>query len=147
MHSQKLATFRATPRALAWAVLLGVAILPQAGCVRRSLTINTEPQGALIWLNDEEVGRSPVTIDFLWYGDYGIIARLEGWQTLITHEEIVAPWYQLPGVDFVTEVLYPGWLHDAREMHFALAPESLPAAEDLRARAAEFRERVLSEAE
>ncbi|MEZ6082644.1 MAG: hypothetical protein R3E58_01500 [Phycisphaerae bacterium] len=34
----------------------GIVALINTGCVRRTLTINTEPQGALIWLNDEEIG-------------------------------------------------------------------------------------------
>ena len=132
---------------IAVALSLAAVCLSAHGCVRRSLTINTEPQGALIWLNDEEVGRSPVTIDFLWYGDYGVIARLEGHETLSTHQEITAPWYELPGFDFVTEVLYPGHIHDAREMHFTLTAEVFPDVEELRAHAEEFRERALSEAE
>ena len=88
-----------------------------------------------------------MTVDFLWYGDYDVIARLEGHETLSTHQEITAPWYELPGIDFVTEVLYPGHIHDAREMHFTLTAEVLPDVEELRAHAEEFRERALSEAE
>ena len=40
------------------------------GCVERQLTINTNPEGALVVLNDEEIGLSPVTVNFNWYGDY-----------------------------------------------------------------------------
>ena len=132
---------------IAVALSLAAVCLSAPGCVRRSLTINTEPQGALIWLNDEEVGRSPVTVDFLWYGDYDVVARLEGHGTLSTHQEITPPWYELPVIAFVTEVLYPGQIHDAREMHFTLTAEVLPDVEELRARAEEFREQALSEAE
>ena len=35
-----------------------------AGCVDRKLTINTSPSGALVYLNDEEIGVSPVTTSF-----------------------------------------------------------------------------------
>ena len=38
-------------------------------CVRRTMIITTEPPQALVFLNDQEVGRSEVTTDFLWYGD------------------------------------------------------------------------------
>ena len=35
----------------------GVLItLAAAGCVERQLTINTQPQGAVVTLNDEEIG-------------------------------------------------------------------------------------------
>ena len=113
------------------------------GCVRRTLTVNTEPQGAIIWLNDEEVGRSPVSVDFLWYGDYSVIARLDGYETLVTHDEIQAPWYQWPGVDLFTEVLWPGWIHDQQSMSFALKPERLPDRDELLTRAQAFREQTL----
>jgi hypothetical protein len=45
-------------------LILGVSA---SGCVERWLTINTEPQGALVTLNDEEIGVSPVTVSFEWY--------------------------------------------------------------------------------
>ncbi|MCP4263659.1 MAG: PEGA domain-containing protein, partial [Planctomycetes bacterium] len=50
-------------------ISLSVSLL-LSGCVERKLTINTEPQGALVILNDEEIGTSPVTVSFEWYGDY-----------------------------------------------------------------------------
>lgn len=118
-----------------------------AGCVRRTLTVNTEPQGALVWLNDEEIGRSPATVDFLWYGDYGVTARMPGYQTLIAHEEIKAPWYQWAGVDFFTEILYPGWIHDHREMSFDMAQATPPDHDELLENARAFREQALAEQE
>ena len=116
-------TFGRSATALAVMILVGLA---SAGCVRRTLIIETEPQGALVFLNDEEIGRSPVQREFLWYGDYDIVARKEGYATLHTHERINTPWYQVPGIDFFTELLYPGRIHDQRLMSFTLEPESLP---------------------
>ena len=121
-------------------LLVLVAVLCLAGCVRRTLTINTEPTGALVWLNNEEIGRSPATVDFLWYGDYDIVIRNKGCGTLITHAVLDPPWYQLPGIDFFAEVLYPGRIHDARSLYFTLNPETLPDHDALVGRALEFRE-------
>lgn len=108
------------------------------------MTINTEPQGASVWLNDEEIGRTPVSVDFQWYGDYDVVARLAEYETLRTHQQINAPWYQTPGIDFVAEVLYPGWIVDARELHFELSPESLPTRDELLDNAKDMRELALS---
>ncbi|NOX59000.1 MAG: PEGA domain-containing protein [Planctomycetes bacterium] len=127
------------------ASLLSVLVL--TGCVRRTLTIDTEPQGALIWLNDEEIGRSPVTTDFLWYGDYDVIARLDGHETLKTHQLLRKPWYQWMLIDFFAEILYPGEIHDQRSMAFTLEPEVIPDRNELLDRAAEFRERTVLELE
>lgn len=45
------------------------------GCVERTITITSEPSGALVHLNDEEVGRTPLTVPFTFYGVYDV--RLE----------------------------------------------------------------------
>lgn len=120
-------------------------VLSPAGCVRRKLTVHTEPQGAVIWLNDEEIGRSPATVDFLWYGDYDVVARLKGYEALRTHQRIVEPWYQAPGIDFIAEVLYPGWIVDSREMQFEMKPESLPTRDALLENARLTREMALAD--
>jgi hypothetical protein len=62
------------------------------GCVERKLTINTEPQGALVILNDEEIGTSPVTVSFEWYGDYWVRISKEGYESLNTHRPLKGPW-------------------------------------------------------
>ena len=61
------------------------------GCVERKLTIVTEPAGALVALNDEEIGISPVTVGFEWYGDYSVRISKDGFQTLSTHQKLKRP--------------------------------------------------------
>ncbi len=112
------------------------------GCVRRSLTISTEPPGALVFLNDQEIGHSTVTTDFLWYGDYDVIIRKKGYATLATHWNIEPPWYQIIPLDFFAEVLCPGHLHDQHTKHFELEPAATPTQEELIKRAAEARKRA-----
>ncbi len=62
-----------------------------SGCVERKITIITEPAGALVSLNDEEIGASPVTVGFEWYGDYSVRITKEGFQTLKTHQDLKRP--------------------------------------------------------
>jgi hypothetical protein len=113
------------------------------GCVRRTLTITTAPPHALVFLNDQEIGRSEVTTDFVWYGDYDVIIRKEGYETLKTHWDIEAPWYQLVPIDFFAEVLWPGHIHDVRQRHFVLEEQQLPTPDELLEHAAEARRRAL----
>lgn len=117
------------------------ALVP--GCVRRTMKITTEPPNALVYLNDQEVGRSEVSVDFLWYGDYDVVIRKEGYETLKTHWEVKAPWYQQIPFDFFAEVLWPGNIHDMHARHFVLEPQSLPTEEELMDRAAELRSEAL----
>ncbi len=127
-------------------ILLTVALvmISTGGCVRRTLSITTEPPHALVFLNDQEVGRSKVSTDFLWYGDYDVVVRKEGFKTLHTHWEIKPPWYQMIPVDFFAEVLWPGHFHDQHEHHFVLEPMSRPSNEELIGRAMETRMQALN---
>ena len=121
-----------------------IAIAGMIGCVRRTLTITTEPPRALVFLNDQEMGQSTVTRDFLWYGDYDVIIRKPGYKTLKTHWLIQAPWYQRIPWDFFAEVIYPGQLHDVHQQNFVLQPAETPTREELIGRALETRDRALS---
>lgn len=120
-------------------VMMLVVVAVSGGCVRRTMKITTEPPNALVFLNDQEVGRSEVSVDFLWYGDYDVVVRKEGYETLKTHWEVKAPWYQQIPFDFFAEVLWPGDIHDVREKHFVLEAQTLPTPEELTERATELR--------
>ncbi len=122
-------------------LLLGGLLM--VGCVRRTVTVKTDPQGAEVVLNDQAVGTSPVDVDFTWYGDYDVIIRKDGYETLNTHQRLVRPWYQYPPMDFVAEVLLPFDFHDQKEMSFTLQPAEKIEREQLVQDAEAFRERTL----
>jgi hypothetical protein len=112
------------------AVMILLAL--SAGCVERTVSIQTEPEGATVFLNDQEVGASPVRVPFTWYGDYDIIVRKPGYQTLRTHHRLHAPWYQWPFIDLFAECLVPFTIHDDRQLPvLALEPQAAPAKEAL----------------
>jgi hypothetical protein len=112
-------------------VFLLIILLAVAGCVERKLTINTNPAGAQVFLNDEEIGVSPVTASFNWYGDYNITIRKQGCETLQTHRKLQAPWNDFFPFDFLTQVLYPGRIVDSRELSFELAPQKEVGRQEL----------------
>jgi len=128
-------------RVLSLGVVTASLLLP--GCVRRTMKITTQPPSARVYLNDEEVGRSDVTTDFLWYGDYRVTLRKEGYQTLDTNWKIDPPWYETIPIDFFAEVLWPGDLHDTHERHFILQEAVEPTTEEVLSRAEELRARAL----
>ena len=112
------------------------------GCVERSLTINTEPQGAIVILNDEEIGNSPVTVSFEWYGDYDVRIRKEGFETLKTHRALKRPWYDVFPLDFFAQILNPKRTVDTYEWLFTLKPQTQPSREDLIQNAQELKEQL-----
>jgi hypothetical protein len=129
------------PRFVLVLALLGLMAAP--ACVRRTISITTEPPNARVFLNDQEIGSSPVTTDFLWYGDYEVDVRKDGYETLQTSWKIDAPWYQVIPIDFFAEVLWPGQLHDYRQQHYVLKPSEPADTEELLKRAGELRDQAL----
>lgn len=106
-------------------VLLGLitlSLIGLTGCVERTLTVRTQPEDAVIYLNDEEIGTSPTTVSFQWYGDYNIRITKEGYQTLKTHQELKAPLHDFFPFDFFAQVLWPGQIKDNYEWTFDLEP-------------------------
>ncbi len=101
------------------------------GCVERRLTINTAPQGATVILNDQEIGTSPVTVPFNWYGDYWVRVSKDGYETLDTHRKLKAPLHDYFPLDFFVQVLYPGRIVDSYQWTFELAFKEYPAPDTL----------------
>jgi hypothetical protein len=102
---------------------LFVAAVGAGGCVERELTVDSEPRGALVYLNDQEVGRTPFKKEFLWYGTYDVTVRKEGYEPLRTTAPVIAPWWQFFPIDLVPEVL-PFRLNDTHHLSFTLKPTS-----------------------
>jgi hypothetical protein len=101
-------------------LLILIALLPM-GCVQRQMTVITDPPGAIVSLNDREMGRTPFTKKFLWYGNYDVTIRKEGYQTLKTTAEITAPFWQFVPFDLVTDFLP---LTDKETIRFSLKPQT-----------------------
>ncbi len=110
-------------------LLLG--LLAMVGCVERKLTINTNPSGAQVFLNDEEIGVSPVTVSFNWYGDYNVRISRPGSETLHTHRQLPPPWYDHFPFDFIAQALYPGRIVDSHQWSFDLAAQKEMNSQEL----------------
>lgn len=103
--------------------LAALATLGPLGCVRRTIEITSDPSGALVILNDREVGRTPVEVEFTYYGDYDVRLSLEGHEPLVTVGKASAPiWDNVP-LDLGAE-LFPADLESRVVWHFVLLPET-----------------------
>jgi hypothetical protein len=109
-------------RALAGMLLLSF-LAGLGGCVERTLTVQTSPPHALVTMNDQEIGRTPVSRPFLWYGYYDVQVRKAGYQTIKTTTPVIAPWWQWIPFDFVAEIL-PFKFEDPHTVSYTLAPRS-----------------------
>lgn len=91
------------------------------GCIERKLTITSEPAGALVIISDKEIGRTPVTHEFLWHGEYDIILRFpeKGYKTLNESANLNMRWYQYPPIDLFSSIA-PWTYKDHRYLHYKL---------------------------
>lgn len=122
------------------ALLVAAAVLPLAACVERSLMIRTKPSGAAIFVDGDYAGKTPVRVPFLYYGTREIVVELRGFRSLRVLREIDAPFYQYPGIDFLTDVVLPTTIRDHRWLLFELTPLGAePDREQILQRAREMR--------
>ena len=125
-------------RFLLYGAILLVCCLP--GCVRRRMTVHSNPSGAAVYVDDQQVGTTPVSTDFTYYGTRKIQLIKDGYETLTVQQQFHAPWYQWPPLDFFSENLSP-WKHrDDHLLNFQLEPQQIPTGEELLDRAQELRD-------
>lgn len=111
--------------------LLLLPLVLLAGCLERRIHITSEPPGATVWVNDVEVGRTPCSADFTFYGTYDVRLRLEGYEPLSTRAVAKQPIYEYPPIDLAATILPARITTDIR-WHFTLEPslESTQAKEE-----------------
>ena len=119
-------------------ILLIVSTL--CGCVRRRMTLMSNPPGASVYLDGKEIGRTPFSTNFTHYGKREFRVVKQGYETKTELISVPAPWYQWIGLDFVSEVLLPGKLTDHKYYEFDLQPEKITPNSEIVTRAEEFRQ-------
>ena len=108
-----------------YAIIVLVGLLAP-GCVERTIHITSDPAGALVHLNDEEVGRTPVSVPFLFYGTYDVRLEHEGYKPLWTTQKTNAPWWETPGPDLIAEAIP----NAKAEQHWHFSLELTPLLDD-----------------
>ncbi len=123
-------------------VMVG-SMLTAGGCVERFITVTTRPAGALVWLNDQEVGATPVKVPFTWYGQYRLVIQKDGYETVNTSVKVNAPVYEWFGIDLFSECLWPGKLIDDHQYSFNLQTRKNTPIDPLIERARQLRNETL----
>jgi PEGA domain len=116
-------------------LVLSLAISLLSGCVERRYTIRTDPPGATVVVNGEEIGPSPASKSFVYYGDRKITLVHDGYETKTLIQPINAPWWDNYLTEFFTENIIPVSMRDEREYQYKLEPAQSPPQGELRDRA------------
>jgi hypothetical protein len=119
-----------------------IAFLVVAGCVDRRLTIVSDPPGALVTVNNRDIGAAPVDVPselFVYDGVYDIVLKKDGYETLHVRQELRPPWYLRFPLDFFAEVVWPFTIPYRQELVYQLQPPRAVSREALLQSAEEFR--------
>ena len=103
------------------------------------MLIRSNPPGATVYVDDYEIGTTPVATGFTYYGTRKIRIAKDGYETLTVMQPMSLPWYQIPPLDFVTENFVPGELRDFRCLSFNLRPQQVVPSVQLLDRAEQLR--------
>jgi len=112
------------------------------GCVERRFIIESNPPGAVVYQNGQQIGVTPVELPFVYYGKYDFELVKDGYQTQRFETDVHAPWFQWLGIDFFSENVWPHHIQDNRHLRYDLEPIQQPRTEDLLKNAGQLRERA-----
>jgi len=132
-HQQKLAWLAVT-----------VSLLTLCGCVRRRLTVRTNPPGAMVYVDRQLIGPSPASTSYIYSGTRLIEVVGDGYRTEKLLRTFHPRWYQVPPLDFFSETLWPWELRDERVVDVTMVQETAVPKEELIGRAETLRTQAAS---
>jgi len=124
-------------------ILIAMLTLTQTGCVHRRVTINSYPQGALVKLDGKDIGYTPASFDFTWYGTREVQLLKDGFETHTEQIDVNAPWYQKFPLDFVSDNFLGHHVTDHRQFSFQLQPKRVDMSSDVIQRAGALRSEAM----
>ncbi len=80
-------------------------------------------------VDGEEIGTTPASVDFTYYGTREIKLIKDGFETLTLDQPVPAPWYQIPPFDFFSDNFAMGRISDRRNFVYQLQPRVTGQAE------------------
>lgn len=120
-------------------ITLTCLLLASSGCVRRRMTVRTNPPGAIVSVDNQVIGTTPAATSFVYYGTREFRVEKDGYRTETIRRRFNPPWYQLPGLDFISETLWPGEIRDERIIDVELVPKTIEPTDSVVERADSLR--------
>jgi len=108
-------------RCLILTATLALAALTLTGCIRRMVTITSDPP-AKLWVNGVYRGETPVEIPYHWNWFYDIKLEKPGYQTFVIRERLYAPPHHWVPFDLLVELL-PVRSPEPQWRHYQLIPD------------------------
>jgi hypothetical protein len=107
-------------------LLASAVIALSSGCVTRRYLITSDPPGAIVYMDGQPLGPTPLERPFVYYGKYRFRLVKDGYEIADVEQELVPPYYQWVGADFFFENLFPWTLRDLQPLHVQMvkSPET-----------------------
>lgn len=112
-------------------LLCAIAAIATTGCVRRRMQVRTNPPGATVSVDNQVIGTTPAASSFTYYGTREFRIEKDGFRTETIRRKFKPPWYQWPGLDFISETLWPGEVRDERIIDVQLVPRELAPTDEI----------------
>jgi len=104
------------------------------------MLLRSNPPGAMVYVDNQPIGTTPCSTDFIYYGTREIRLVKPGYETLTVDQPIPAPWYEIPPLDFVSENMVPREIQDYRTLAYNLTPQVIVPTNQLLGRAEQLRQ-------
>ncbi|WP_339735071.1 PEGA domain-containing protein [uncultured Gimesia sp.] len=95
------------------------------------MTIRSVPTGALVKVDGDEIGYTPASVDFTYYGTREITLTKDGYETQTVMQKVKTPWYQTFPLDAVSDNLLPFEVTNRHEFTYQLQPKVVVPTEEL----------------
>lgn len=108
------------PQHIVLSILAILALL--TGCVERTLILRSDPPGATVVVDGDELGVAPAKLHFETYGTFEVVMSAPHYHRLRALVPVKPPWYEQIPLDFFSEAVWPGKVLDEHLVTLKLDP-------------------------
>lgn len=105
-------------------IAAAILIAAGAGCVSRRFTVISDPPGALVEVDGQRIGVTPVSMDFVYYGTRNITLSKPGFQTLSVEQPQKKPLYQRFPFEFFSDNFALTHITDRHVFNYRMSPSN-----------------------
>lgn len=120
-------------------LIASLILVSLSGCVQRRFIIRSQPEGAFVSIDRQQIGLTPLSVPWTYNGTREIQLEKDGYKTIKVQQRFSPNWYETFPASFVTENFWFREIRDERLMEFQMEPKTqvqgnllLDRANDLR---------------
>lgn len=117
-------------------------VLPLTGCVQRRLQIRSQPEGALVSIDRQPVGLTPVSVPYTYAGTREFQLEKDGFKTVRVAQNIRPAWFDRFPISFFSNHFAGREVRDDRLFDFQMEPKEAVNEAVLFERANDFRDNI-----